>query len=74
MIGFRCTQKVKTFIWDANAAFTTILNNPTAFGFKDATSFGDASNLFWINNLHTTSAANVFWAQGVAQTLAGTVF
>ncbi|KIK56259.1 carbohydrate esterase family 16 protein [Collybiopsis luxurians FD-317 M1] len=73
--NFKATHSgVKTFIWDANAAFTTILNDPTAFGFQDATSFGDAPNFFWINTLHTTSAANVFWAEGVAQTLAGTVF
>lgn len=39
---------VKTYFWDSNAQFTTILNNPTAYGFKDATSYGAGqSNLFW---------------------------
>ncbi|KAF7300043.1 CBM1 domain-containing protein [Mycena kentingensis (nom. inval.)] len=41
----------KTFIWDSNAVFTTILANPTQFGFVDATSFG-APNDFWGNNFH----------------------
>jgi phospholipase/lecithinase/hemolysin len=65
---------VTTFLWDANAAFTTILDNPKAFGFIDATSFGTGPGFFWINTLHTTSPANVFWAEGVADVLTGTVW
>jgi phospholipase/lecithinase/hemolysin len=37
---------VKTWLFDSNTAFTTILNNPTAYGFADATSYGNA-NSFW---------------------------
>ncbi|KAE9390775.1 hypothetical protein BT96DRAFT_967712 [Gymnopus androsaceus JB14] len=52
---------VSTWIWDSNTAFNTILDDPTAFGFIDATSFG-------------TGPANVFWAEGVAEALSGTVW
>ena len=38
--------QVKTWIWDSNAAFTKILDNPTQFGFVDATSFGGEKS-FW---------------------------
>ena len=35
-----------TWVFDSNTAFAKILNNPTAFGFADATSYGNA-NSFW---------------------------
>jgi hypothetical protein len=38
--------QVTTWIWDSNAAFTTILNSPTQFGFVDAVSFGNTGD-FW---------------------------
>ncbi|KAJ3731585.1 hypothetical protein DFJ43DRAFT_1184418, partial [Lentinula guzmanii] len=65
---------VTTFLWDANTAFTTILNDPTAYGFIDAVSYGTDSGYFWINTLHTTSPANVYWAEGVADVLSGSVW
>ncbi|KAJ3932786.1 MAG: hypothetical protein NXY57DRAFT_1070909, partial [Lentinula lateritia] len=65
---------VTTFLWDANAAFTTILDDPTAYGFIDAVSYGTDSGYFWINTLHTTSPANVYWAEGVADVLSGSVW
>ncbi|KAF9070838.1 hypothetical protein BDP27DRAFT_1446714 [Rhodocollybia butyracea] len=65
---------VTTLIWDSNTAFNTILDDPTAFGFIDAVSFGTGPGFFWINTLHTTSPANVFWAEGVADVLEGTIF
>ena len=40
-------NQVKTFFWDSNAQFTTMLNNPTAYGFADATSYGSAATDFW---------------------------
>ncbi|KAF8829629.1 hypothetical protein HHX47_DHR3000547 [Lentinula edodes] len=65
---------VTTFLWDANAAFTTILDDPTAYGFIDAVSYGTDTGYFWINTLHTTSPANVYWAEGVADVLSGSVW
>ncbi|PPQ88501.1 hypothetical protein CVT25_013172 [Psilocybe cyanescens] len=59
----------KTFLWDSNAQFTTILNAPTSYGFQDATSFGSAANMFWGNNYHPSTYANKFFGQTVGQTV-----
>ena len=33
-------------MWDSNSAFSLILDNPTVFGFTDATSYGGTDD-FW---------------------------
>ena len=38
--------KVATWLWDSNAAFTLVLDDPTAFGFVDNTSYGNTGD-FW---------------------------
>ena len=38
--------QVSTWFWDSNAAFTLVLDNPTAFGFVDNTSYGNTGD-FW---------------------------
>lgn len=38
--------QVITQVWDSNAAFTTVLDDPQAFGFVDAVSYGNAGD-FW---------------------------
>ena len=38
---------VKTWIWDSYTSFTKIMDDPKAYGFKDATSYGDGSDIFW---------------------------
>ncbi|KAK7032146.1 hypothetical protein VNI00_013320 [Paramarasmius palmivorus] len=40
-------SQANTYLYDSYAAFTKILNSPTSYGFKDATSVGTASNIFW---------------------------
>ncbi|KAJ7837904.1 hypothetical protein B0H13DRAFT_2239814 [Mycena leptocephala] len=62
---------VTTWIWDSNAAFTTILNSPTQFGFVDAVSFGNTGD-FWGNNYHPATAAHQIFAKQIAALLAGT--
>ncbi|KII86059.1 carbohydrate esterase family 16 protein, partial [Plicaturopsis crispa FD-325 SS-3] len=37
---------VKTWLYDSNAEFTTILDSPTTYGFADATSYGGTDD-FW---------------------------
>ncbi|RPD57450.1 hypothetical protein L226DRAFT_615111 [Lentinus tigrinus ALCF2SS1-7] len=64
---------VTTWIWDSNAAFTTVLNNPTSYGFVDATSYGGAND-FWGNNYHPSSAAHDIWGKDVAAVLADTIW
>ncbi|KAK0446963.1 uncharacterized protein EV420DRAFT_1714429, partial [Desarmillaria tabescens] len=62
---------VKAWMWDSNAAFTAILDDPTSYGFQDATSYGDGDGLFWLNNLHPTSYAHAYFGQDVANVLGG---
>jgi phospholipase/lecithinase/hemolysin len=56
---------VTTWLWDSNAAFTTILNNPTAYGFVDAVSFGNTGD-FWGNNYHPATPAHQIFAKQIA--------
>ncbi|KAI0800239.1 hypothetical protein C8Q74DRAFT_1235266 [Fomes fomentarius] len=64
---------VKTWIWDSNTAFTTVLNNPTKFGFADATSYGNAGS-FWGNNYHPSAAAHEIFGQNVSSVLADSIW
>jgi len=66
---------VSTYIWDSNTQFTTILNSPSTYGFKDAVSYGSDANEFWGNNYHPSSYAHKFFGQQIGNTvLAGTVW
>ncbi|THU97432.1 hypothetical protein K435DRAFT_662833 [Dendrothele bispora CBS 962.96] len=38
---------VTTFLWDSYEDFNKILDNPTQYGFRDATAFGSGDDLFW---------------------------
>ncbi|KAK0212103.1 hypothetical protein DFS33DRAFT_1279139 [Desarmillaria ectypa] len=65
---------VTTWIWDSNAAFTPILDDPTSYGFKDATSYGDGADIFWgcnSNNFHPSSYAHAYFGQDVGKVLGG---
>jgi len=65
---------VSTWLWNSNAAFTTILNSPTTYGFVDATSYGSASNQFWGNNYHPSSYAHKIFGQQVGTLFGSTVW
>jgi len=64
---------VHTWLWDSNAAFTTVLNSPRTYGFVDATSYGNTGD-FWGNNYHPSSAAHQIWAQEIGQVLGSTIW
>ncbi|KAJ7892683.1 hypothetical protein B0H13DRAFT_2528752 [Mycena leptocephala] len=64
---------VKTWLWDSNSVFTTILSAPTQFGFVDAVSFG-ASNDFWSNNFHPGQAANQIFAKDISTLMDGSLW
>ncbi|TFY83227.1 hypothetical protein EWM64_g783 [Hericium alpestre] len=64
---------VKTWVWDSNTAFGQVLDDPTAYGFVDSTSYGGTGD-FWGNNLHPSSAAQVIWGNNVGDLLQGTVW
>ena len=46
LLKYRKRLQVTTWLWDSNAAFTLVLDNPTAFGFVDAVSYGGTGD-FW---------------------------
>ncbi|KAL5512574.1 hypothetical protein ACEPAG_3227 [Sanghuangporus baumii] len=64
---------VQTWVWDSNTAFTVILDNPTAFGFIDATSYGGTGS-FWGNDYHPSSAAHTIFGHNVSTVLSGTIW
>lgn len=61
-------------VWsvDTNSVVSQLLDDPTSFGFKDATSFGRGDQFIWCNNYHISSAAHKFVAQAVQKALNGT--
>ncbi|KIP09018.1 carbohydrate esterase family 16 protein [Phlebiopsis gigantea 11061_1 CR5-6] len=63
----------KTWLWDSNTAFSIVLDDPTAYGFIDNTSYGNTGD-FWGNNYHPSSAAQELWAQDVAAVLTNTIW
>ncbi|KAF8320237.1 hypothetical protein F5887DRAFT_1117929 [Amanita rubescens] len=66
---------VQLWEWDAHAAFTRILDNPTAYGFKDATSYGNNDpNYLWSGNYHPSSAAYRIFAEEISYVLSGSVW
>ncbi|KXN86027.1 putative mannan endo-1,4-beta-mannosidase F [Leucoagaricus sp. SymC.cos] len=65
---------VTTYLYDSHTQFETILDAPTQYGFKDATSYGDDPTLFWINNLHPTYPAHKLFAQTIKTVLASSIF
>ncbi|EMD33269.1 carbohydrate esterase family 16 protein [Gelatoporia subvermispora B] len=64
---------VQTWVWDANTAFSIVLDDPQAYGFVDNTSYGNTGD-FWGNNLHPSSQAQTLWGQDVAELLSDTVW
>ncbi|KAF7320593.1 CBM1 domain-containing protein [Mycena chlorophos] len=64
---------VKTWIWDAYTVFTNILADPTAYGFVDATSYGNTGD-FWANNFHPGPAAHAIFAKDIATLMAGSLW
>ena len=41
-----CYYQSQTWFWDSNTAFTTVLDDPQAYGFVDAVSYGNTGD-FW---------------------------
>ncbi|KAF9465164.1 hypothetical protein BDZ94DRAFT_1307321 [Collybia nuda] len=65
---------VSTWSWDSYGSFTTILNSPTTYGFKDATSYGSGTNIFWGNDYHPGSSAHKIFGQQVGSVLGSTIW
>jgi phospholipase/lecithinase/hemolysin len=58
---------VQTWLYDTTGPFNTALNNPTAYGAKDATCYNsDGVSCLWWNDYHPGLAIHKLVAQGVA--------
>ncbi|KAF7977303.1 hypothetical protein HWV62_4281 [Athelia sp. TMB] len=65
---------IKTYLWDSNAAFTTILDDLPKYGFvNNATAFGDTGD-FWGNNYHPSSVAQTIFGKEIATFLKSTIW
>ncbi|KAK7032144.1 hypothetical protein VNI00_013318 [Paramarasmius palmivorus] len=65
---------ITTYFYDSYSGFTKILDDPTSYGFKDATSYGDGEDIFWGNDYHPSSYAHKYFAEDVAEVLADTIW
>ncbi|KAM6502927.1 hypothetical protein JOM56_002904 [Amanita muscaria] len=62
---------VRVWHWDSHTVFTSILDDPTSYGFQDATSYGDNPSYFWGNSYHPGAAAHKIFAMHISDTLDG---
>ncbi|KAL0061268.1 hypothetical protein AAF712_011926 [Marasmius tenuissimus] len=67
-------EGTKTFLSDTHAVFTKILDDPTAYGFRDNLTYGADPDLFWGNDYHPSSYAHKYFGQDVADVLKETVW
>ncbi|PVF98082.1 hypothetical protein CPB86DRAFT_386962 [Serendipita vermifera] len=62
---------VTTLLYDTDALLTKLLDNPQAYGFANATGYGDVDDLIWCNDYHISPKANYYIAKDVAKLLKG---
>ncbi|KAF7324392.1 Carbohydrate esterase family 16 protein [Mycena venus] len=61
---------VRTWQYDAHAAFTQVLDHPEQYGFNNITGDdGTTPGQFWYNWLHPVSAAQVIFGKEVGELL-----
>ncbi|KAI3609031.1 carbohydrate esterase family 16 protein, partial [Moniliophthora roreri] len=65
---------VTTYLYDTYAGFAKILDDPKSYGFKDATSYGSGTDMFWGNDYHPSSYAHKYFAQDVAKVLSNSIW
>ncbi|KAF9524985.1 hypothetical protein CPB83DRAFT_897394 [Crepidotus variabilis] len=59
------TSGVHIAFYDIWTHYEVMLNSPQTYGFKDATSYGDALDIYWANDFHAGVHANDYFAQVV---------
>ncbi|KAI3608199.1 carbohydrate esterase family 16 protein [Moniliophthora roreri] len=65
---------ISTYLYDSYVGFTKILDDPTSYGFRDATTYGEGEDIFWGNDYHPSSYAHKYLAEDVAEVLADTIW
>ncbi|EJD37816.1 hypothetical protein AURDEDRAFT_173089 [Auricularia subglabra TFB-10046 SS5] len=63
--------KVLLWLVDTHDLVTTILDDPTQYGFVDATSYGAGDNFAWCGMYHVSPAVHAYVAQGIHLALKG---
>jgi hypothetical protein len=58
-------------LYDVDSLLTKLLDNPPAYGFANATGYGDGDDLIWCNDYHISPATNNYIAKDVAKLLKG---
>ncbi|KAG8942838.1 hypothetical protein FRC04_003469 [Tulasnella sp. 424] len=65
---------VTAWIYDSNTRLGLILDNPTAYGFQDNSTYGSATNLAWCNDFHVSPGVHHYFAQDIHGVLSGSGF
>lgn len=63
-------RQVRTWIYRADYWLDHILDDPTAYGFQDATSYGNATDI-WCNDYHLGGGVNDYIAKDLAALMKG---
>ncbi|KIM33763.1 carbohydrate esterase family 16 protein [Serendipita vermifera MAFF 305830] len=63
---------VTTQIFDTQVTVNAMLDNPTAYGLTDATSYGSSTTVAWCNDYHISPPVHLQIAKGVAALIKGT--
>jgi phospholipase/lecithinase/hemolysin len=60
---------ISVAVYDVNTPFTTVLDNPQKYGFKDAVSICHTSECIWADIVHSTFAMHKILALNIARFL-----
>ncbi|KIM32948.1 carbohydrate esterase family 16 protein [Serendipita vermifera MAFF 305830] len=58
-------------VYDTQTIFTTVLDRPSSYGLKDATSYGSGSDVAWCNTYHPSPAFHLQIAKDLAPLIKG---
>ncbi|KAG8968864.1 hypothetical protein FRC03_005737 [Tulasnella sp. 419] len=56
----------QTWVYDSYSRLVQILNNPSAYGLKDATSYGSGTDVAWCNDYHISPPVHEVYGQDIA--------
>ncbi|KAG8968865.1 hypothetical protein FRC03_005738 [Tulasnella sp. 419] len=56
----------QTWVYDSYSRLVQILNNPSAYGLKDATSYGSGTDVAWCNDYHISPPVHEVYGKDIA--------
>ncbi|CCA73377.1 related to cellulose-binding GDSL lipase/acylhydrolase, putative-Aspergillus fumigatus [Serendipita indica DSM 11827] len=63
---------VTALVYDTSTAFNTVLDNPSAYGLQDATSYGSGNTYAWCNDYHPSPVIHNALASDLSKLIKGT--